>query len=331
VSERRAGPSGLPYLDGAALGRLVGPEAAVDALERALLDGSAPGRTPPRTHVDAGHGQVLLMPSEIGAWWGLKAVSIAPENPAAGLPRIQGVYLLMEAGTLTPRLLVDGVALTTLRTPAVSALALRHLAPGPVRRLLVFGSGPQGLGHVDAVRAAGPDRAPLDRVTVVCRDVGRGTVAVQGFRAEHPDLPEIAVLAAGDPGVAEVLAEADVVVCATTAREPLFDSALLGPQACVVAVGSHEPAAREVDSALVARATVVVESQTAGPREGGDLVIPQQAGELPDGFRAHDLADLVAGRVAVAPGRPRFFKSCGEAWEDLIVASRAADQYLAAP
>ena len=319
----------LPFLDEATLHRLVDPEAAVDALEQALLDGRAPGSTPPRSHVEAAHGQVLLMPSEIGAWWGLKAVSIAPENPAAGLPRIQGLYLLMDAGTLTPRLLVDAVALTTLRTPAVSALALRHLVPGPVRRLVVFGTGPQGLGHVAALHATGPDRAPLDRVTLVCRDAGRGTVAAQGFRAEHPGAPELEVLAADDPGVTAALAGADVVVCATTAREPLFDSAVLGAQACVVAVGSHEPVAREVDSALVARATVVVESPLAGPREGGDLVIPQQAGELPDGFRAHDLADLVRGAVPVEAGRPRFFKSCGEAWEDLVVASLAAERSAA--
>lgn len=318
---------GLPFLDGATLRRLVGPEAAVDALEQALLDGSAPGSTPPRTHVGAAAGQVLLMPSEIGAWWGVKAVSIAPGNPAAGLPRIQGVYLLMDAATLTPRLLVDAVALTDLRTPAVSALALRHLAAGPVRRLLLFGTGPQGLGHLAAVRAMG-ERAPLEQVTVVCRDVDRGSAAVQRFAADHPGLPEVVVLAAGGAGVSAALAAADVVVCATTAREPLFDSALLAPTACVLAVGSHEPAAREVDSALVARATVVVEGPQSGPREGGDLVIPQQAGELPAGFTAHPLADLVAGRVPVAADRPRFFKSCGEAWEDLVVASLAADRSL---
>lgn len=320
----------LPHVDAATLLRLVDPEAAVDALEQALLDGHAPGRTPPRSHVEATHGQVLLMPSEIGAWWGLKAVSIAPENPAAGLPRIQGLYLLMDAATLGPRLLVDAVALTTLRTPAVSALALRHLVPGPVRRLVVFGTGPQGFGHVTALHATGPGRAPLDRVTVVCRDAGRGSLAVQGFRAGHPALPEIDVLPVADAaGVRAALAGADVVVCATTAREPLFDSALLGPQACVVAVGSHEPGAREVDSALVARATVVVESPLAGPREGGDLVIPERAGELPDGFRAHDLAALVRGEVPLEAGRPRFFKSCGEAWEDLVVAALAAERLAA--
>lgn len=324
-------PDGLPFLDAATLQRLVDPEAAVDALERALLDGSAPGNTPPRSHVDATNGAVLLMPSEIGAWWGLKAVSVTPGNPAAGLPRIQGIYLLMDAGTLGPRLLVDAVALTNLRTPAVSALAVRHLVPGPIRRLVVFGAGPQGLGHITALHAAGPDRAPLDRVTLVVRDAVRGTAAAQAFRAEHPGTPEIDVLATADgAGLAAALGAADVVVAATTAREPLFDSALLGPQACVVAVGSHEPTAREVDSALVARATVVVESQQAGPREGGDLVIPQQAGELPEGFRAHDLADLVRGAVPVAPGRPRFFKSSGEAWEDLVVAALAAERAAAA-
>jgi len=120
-----------------------------------------------------------------------------------------------------------------------------------------------------------------------------------------------------------------VVVCATTAREPLFDSSVLRGDACVLAVGSHEPTAREVDSALVARATVVVESPLAASREAGDLAIPREAGELPEGVPAGDLADLVAGRVPVQPGRPRLFKSVGEAWEDLVVAAEAGRRFLA--
>jgi ornithine cyclodeaminase/alanine dehydrogenase-like protein (mu-crystallin family) len=334
---------GLPVIDGATLRRLVSPTAAVDALEDALRSGRAPGRTPARTVVEAAHGQVLMMPSEIGAWWGVKLVSIGPANPAAGRPRIQGVYLLLDAVTLSPTVLVDAVALTNLRTPAVSALALRHLRSGAVERLVVFGSGPQALGHLEAVLATGP----VQRLTWVCRDVQRGDRALRAALTDLADedgggggggvgvggvggIGEVGVLTASDPELAERLAEADVVVCATTAREPLFDSSVLRADACVLAVGSHEPTAREVDSSLVARSTVLVESPTGWPQEAGDLVIPRDRGEWPAGAPAGDLSDLVAGRVPMDPYRPRFFKSTGEAWEDLVVAALAAERFLAA-
>lgn len=76
------------------------------------------------------------------------------------------------------------------------------------------------------------------------------------------------------------MAAADVVVCATTARTPLFDGALLGSRTTVVAVGSHEPEAGEVDATTVCRSTVVVEARSAALREAGDLIGPVRAGLL---------------------------------------------------
>ena len=74
------------------------------------------------------------------------------------------------------------------------------------------------------------------------------------------------------------MAAADVICCCTTAREPLFDGALVADHACVVAIGSHEPAARETDDRLAARATVVVESRTSALREAGDVIGAIEAG-----------------------------------------------------
>ena len=115
-------------------------------------------------------------------------------------------------------------------------------------------------------------------------------------------------------------------MCATTARRPLFDGSLVRDGAVVIAVGSHEPEAREVDSALVARSVVVVESRASALREAGDVLGAIADGAVPaDGGIAGDLADLVAGRVPL-DGRPRLFKSVGEAWEDLVVADLAVQR-----
>jgi len=300
--------SALPFLDAAAVAAL-SPLEAVDALEGALRAGLDPDADPPRQAVGTEAGEILIMPSAARGAAGVKLVTVAPGNPDRGLPRIQGVYALFDPATLAPAALVDGIALTNLRTAAVSALAVRHLAAPRARRLLVFGTGAQGWAHVGALRAVAPD---LERVDVVARDPAR----LRAFVARVQDEPGLEARAAS-PDAAR---DADLIVCATTSREPLFDGALVRAGATVVAIGSHEPAAREVDATLAGAATVVVESRGSALREAGDVIAAIDAGVL-DADALVPLAALVRGDAAAAPGRPRLFKSTGMAWEDLVVAA----------
>lgn len=126
--------------------------------------------------------------------------------------------------------------------------------------------------------------------------------------------------------MAEAVGRAEVVVCCTTAREPLFSGGLVRDGATVVAIGSHEPDARELDGELMARATVVVEARTAALAEAGDVVIPIGHGTITTRHLAGDLADLVAGRVQSGSG-PRVFKGTGMAWQDLVVAAAAYEAW----
>ncbi|MFD7126434.1 ornithine cyclodeaminase family protein, partial [Streptomyces anulatus] len=151
----------------------LGPAGAVAAVREALAGGLDPDGGVPRAVVPLAHGQGLLMPAESGGWFGVKIATVAPGNAARGLRRINATYLLHDSATLTPVALLDGVALTTLRTPAVSVAAcldrLRALAAvSGGLRLVVFGAGPQGEGHVAAVRA----HVPVAAVTVVTRSEG---------------------------------------------------------------------------------------------------------------------------------------------------------------
>jgi ornithine cyclodeaminase/alanine dehydrogenase-like protein (mu-crystallin family) len=304
-----SGVAGLPFLDAAAVAR-VSPVEAVDALEAALRDGLDPEADPARQAVAGAAGEVLIMPSSSPGAIGVKLVTVAPANPDRGLPRIQGVYVLFDPETLAPSALVDGIALTNLRTAAVSALAVRHLTAPGARRLVVFGTGAQGRAHVAALRAVAPS---LERVDVVARDEGRVAAFVERCAAEHDGLEARAA-------TPDAVAGADLVVCATTARAPLFAGEDVAGQATVVAIGSHEPQARETDSALAGRATVVVESRASALREAGDVI-----GAIADGALAAEalvpLAALVRGAAGPTAGRPRLFKSTGMAWEDLVVAA----------
>ena len=300
--------SALPFLDAAAVAAL-SPREAVDALEAALRAGLDPEGDPPRQAVGTGAGEILIMPSASPGAAGVKLVTVAPGNPERGLPRIQGVYALFDPATLAPAALVDGIALTNLRTAAVSALAVRHIAAPRARRLLVFGTGAQGWAHVGALRAVAPG---LERIDVVARDRARLDAFVARVRGEHGLEARAAA-----PDAAR---DADLIVCATTAREPLFDGALVRADATVVVIGSHEPGAREVDEALAGAATVVVESRGSAMREAGDVIAAIDAGAV-DADALVPLAALVRGEAAAAPGRPRLFKSTGMAWEDLVVAA----------
>jgi ornithine cyclodeaminase len=125
-------------------------------------------------------------------------------------------------------------------------------------------------------------------------------------------------------GVDELVATADIVCCCTTAREPLFDGALVPDHATVVAIGSHEPDVRETDDALAARATIVVESRTSALREAGDVILAIDSGAT-TAEALVTLAGLVRGEATPAADRPRLFKSTGMAWEDAVVAGALAE------
>ena len=165
------------------------------------------------------------MASEALAEAGVKVVTIAPDNPTHGLPRIQAAYLLFDRETLALRAVLDGTALTTLRTPAVSVATVLERLPDRPLRAAVIGAGPQAIGHVSTLAAV----RPLEGATYLVRDPSRTPIDAVRLGSRQAD---------------EVLQSADVVVCATSARSPVFDSAVLRDDAVVVAVGSHEPDAR---------------------------------------------------------------------------------------
>lgn len=292
----------LPYITAEQLAATVSHLDATRAIQHALRSGLDPAMDPARVTVPLTNGEFLLMPSEASGFAGVKVLSVAPGNPARGLARIQGIYVLLDSETLTPCALLDGTALTALRTPAVSAAAADLLATDSIEHLVVFGSGPQALGHVAAMRAI----RSIERVTLVARDAERAAAAARTAKAQV--------------GTAADVASAQLIVCATTAREPLFDSGLVRDDACLIAVGSHEPDARELDSAIMARSLVAVEDRATALREAGGVVIPVAEGVLhPETLVS--LREIVAGEHAVDFSRPRVFTSTGMSWEDLVVAA----------
>ncbi len=319
--------TGLRFLSSDELRAALPIELAVEALARRFVTGTpAELEGIPRTVIPIpGRGagdeaEMLLMPAHGPEGAGLKLVSVVRGNPARGLPLIQGSYLLLAPDSLTPELVIDGAALTSLRTAAVSALATRRLARPDSARLVVFGAGAQAAAHIDAMRAV----LPIERVTVVGRSSAspRAVALVAELRAGGGVEASV--------GDARSVADADVVCTCTTSVTPVFADSYLQSGTHVNAVGAYRLDMRELPVETLARALLVVESTAAALAEAGDVVSAIDSGVLPATGFAFELQELLGGGAGRADEHQiTVFKSVGLAVEDLIVA-RAAAEALAA-
>jgi ornithine cyclodeaminase/alanine dehydrogenase-like protein (mu-crystallin family) len=304
--------SDLRVIGAEELRAILSMEDAVDTLEDAFRTPD-PAAGPLRTHVETPEGSLLLMPAFGEAGVGVKIVSLTPANAARGIPYIHASYVLFDAETQAPEAVLDGSALTALRTAAVSGLATRHLGRPDARRLVLFGAGVQARSHLEAMCVVRPvtdlvvvSRSPGPAEDIVRKGLGRGLDA-----------------RLGDP---TMVSEADLVCTCTTSEEPLFDGSLLSPGAHVNAVGSSRPETRELDAETVRRARVVVETREVALAEAGDLLLPMRAGIIGGDHIAADLAELVRGaEVRRAPEDVTVFKSVGMGSEDLAIARAIVD------
>jgi ornithine cyclodeaminase len=303
----------MRLLDAAELGRRLPMSEAIDALDRAFRDRDPTGG-PLRSHLETPSGTLLVMPAAGAAGVGVKLVTLTPGNPARGDPLIGAVYILFDARTQQPRGVIDGAALTALRTAAVSGVATRYLAREDVRRLVIFGAGVQAGAHLDAMLVV---RA-VERVAIVSRSEG----PAEALRDRAAALGVDAALVGP-----EAVRDADVICTCTTSPEPLFDGRWLPTGVHVNAVGSYRPDARELDGETIRRAKLVVEERAAALAEAGELAIPLAEGTIDASHVLADLHELANGTVVrTSPEDVTVFKSVGLAFEDLAVAAAAMDR-----
>ncbi len=245
-----------------------------------------------------------------------------PDNPRrAGLPTIQGTVVLADAGNGAPLAVMDSGSVTALRTGAATAVAARHLARPDARVATVVGCGVQGEIQLAALAAV----LPLERAWVVDLDAARADALAQrasrtlGIRVERATDLRAAVRGS------------DVCVTCTPARRPVLARADVPAGAFVAAVGADSEGKQELEPALVASATLVVDvlEQCA---EIGELQHALAAGLLTREQVHAELADVVAGR---RPGRTRaeeitVFDSSGTALEDVAAAVAVYEKARAA-
>ena len=297
---------------------------AVDAMRSAFGEISAgTARVPVRGRVDSSRGLTLLMPAflEDAFALGAKVVSVFPGN--RDQPAITGAILMLDAETGRPRALLDGTRLTAIRTAAGSALATELLADPGANVLAVFGAGAQARSHIEIISGT----RPLGEIRICARSIESAARLAGNVTDTLPLVP--AGSGASRPRVravatpTEAVAEASLVVAATTSSTPVFDGRQLASGAHVCGVGSFTPGMQEVDLETIRRARVIVDQRAAVWEEAGDLIIPLEAGDISEDVIDCELGDIVNG---VAPtgrdGRDlTFFKSVGNAAQDVAIAA----------
>lgn len=268
-------------------------------------------------------GTLLLMPGAMRDETGtaeqlaVKLVSVFNRNPTRGLPLIYGLVTLFEATTGRPLALLDGATVTAIRTGAASGVATQYLAARGAKRLALFGTGVQAQTQLEAIRAARANT--LQEVLVV----GRDSAKTRTFAEQMATRTGLIVRPAEN--AQEALAHAEIIATATSSHIPVFEDSQLASGAHINGVGSYQATMREVPGATVVRARVVVDAREAALSEAGDLIIPIQEGSFGPEHIYAELGEVVdgrrAGRESFEEGEISFFKSVGNAVQDVAFAS----------
>jgi alanine dehydrogenase len=301
--------------------------ALVDLMERTLA-GFSDGRAtqPVRTALPVGPpGQYLgLMPALLAGdeALGAKLVSVVPSNAARGLSSHIGIVVLFDPETGALRAVMDARYITEVRTAAVSAVSVRHMARPGASRLGIIGAGVQARSHLELFAAI----RTLTSVRVWSPDAGE----IARFAAEMTRHVGTDVRAAAS--AADAVEAADLVVLATASDRPVVQSDWVSDGAHVVSVGACRPHQREMDPRLVARGRLVVDSRAAALVESGDVVKGIAEGHFEAAHIAGELGQVVAGTVAGRTGEREvtIFKSLGLAVEDVAAGALAARRAEAA-
>ncbi len=305
----------LRSFDNDEIRRLAPMGAVIEALRECFAH--RPGHIARAGYAVAG-GEFLLMPAVDTDAAGIKLIMIQPANAALGKPIIQGTYVLINAAAGNPEAILDGAALTNLRTPAISALASDVLARADSTTLGIIGSGPQALGHVEAMRCVRPG---ITDIVVASRNPANAATIADQISSD-PNLAPSGSVTVGDYAAA---AACDIVCTATRSTEPLLQLDMIRPGTHINAVGAYRTDMRELSTELVAACTVVVDEIDAAHHEAGDLALAVADGGWSWDRVAGDLADLSAGRLKrTSPTEITFFKSVGLAVQDLVVARLVA-------
>jgi ornithine cyclodeaminase/alanine dehydrogenase len=312
------------YLTDEDISEILTMKEAINAVEKAFGE-YARGKAimPPRSTImlEKYGGSVSLMPSYLEETEALatKIISIYPDNPRIGLPTTVAWIVVNDPETGMLDAMLDGTYLTAMRTGAVSGVAAKYLAPKDSKIAAVIGCGVQGKTQAWAIS----EIQDLEELRVF-------DLSEEGMNRFAEEMgPKLGLDIVKARSGAEAVNDADVVLTATTSRNPVVRREWLRDRVHVGAIGSFYPDYRELDTGIVSEAKVVVDSVEAIMNEAGDILIPIDEGAITADHIHAELGEVVNGEKE---GRTSgdgltVFKSVGLAIQDSAVASLVLKKY----
>ena len=254
--------------------------------------------------------------------FGMKVLCLVPSNPSRGLDAHQGLVLVSDGTTGQLRALLDAAPITAVRTAAVSALATRLLARADASTLAIVGTGVQALGHLESI----PLVRPIERVRIAGRTPERAQEFVAGLAGRFPFALE------ASPSVEAAVRDADVVVTATSSREPILDRAWLAPGTHVNAVGASQRTHRELDTTTVVDSVLFTDRRQSLENEAAEYHLALEEGLISSSHLRGELGELVTGKVQgrTSDAELTLFRSLGLAVFDVAAAEHVVAKAQAA-
>ncbi|MEO5925477.1 MAG: ornithine cyclodeaminase family protein [Bryobacteraceae bacterium] len=285
--------------------RLLPMRACIDQM-RLAFEAIKAGSTinQPRRRLILPTGSVLHQMA--GSWGNYFATKIYSSNiKHGGLHEM--IVLLYDAETGKPLAYIDALRMGEIRTGAASAYAADLLANPRAQILGIIGSGSQARTQVEAMRLV----RPIKEVRVWSRNPENA----QRFAA---DLDCKAVATAED-----AVRGADIVVTATTAKDPVLSAAWVDPGTFIAAMGSNIGNRRELPTDLVRSAGLIAVDDLPQARvEAGDLLLAYQGTE---GWNnVHELQNVAQDYDRT---RITIFESLGIAVEDVAAAAYVYERF----
>lgn len=256
---------------------------------------------------DQGKAFLTMPASDAEGWFGVKQVTVIPENASRQLPTVQAWYTLCDPHGKAV-MAADASLFTRIRTAGASALAASYLAPEQATTLLVIGTGSLAPWMLEAHLQV----RDYQQLWLWGRKPAKAAAVAQAIQDKLGR--EIHVC-----DTLEAAQEADVISLATTARSAILQEAQVREGQHLDLVGAFLPEMCEVHPSIVKQADVFIDDLEAAEAEAGDLIQAQAHGWSFDDVKA-DLSALVRGKVQREKASLSLFKSVGVALEDLAVA-----------
>jgi ornithine cyclodeaminase len=292
--------SAILVLGEAEIRRLLDPASCIEAVEKAFSAYATGGASMPAViHLDVpeSRGEIHIKAGNLagGSHYAVKIASGFPGNPARGLAQNDGMVLVFEAATGRPAaILLDHGFITEQRTGAAGAVAAKHLARRDARVVAVIGTGNQARYQLVSLALV----RPFGEVRVWGRDPGKARGCADEM-SRHPGMPPGCRFAAA-PTARDAVSGADIVVTATSSREPLVRAAWLAPGTHVTAVGSDSPDKQELEPAVLARADLLVADSRPQCLRLGEIHHAVERGVIAESQVTAELGEITSGRK---PGR----------------------------